>query len=48
MGQIAAEPGVTLGPPLYSDALGQPGSAGDTYLNMMRYNVTTLVNTLRP
>jgi ABC-type Zn uptake system ZnuABC Zn-binding protein ZnuA len=48
MGQIAAEAGVTLGPPLYSDALGQPGSAGDTYLNMMRYNVTTLVNTLRP
>lgn len=48
MGQIAAEAGVPLGPPLYSDALGEPGSPGDTYINMMRYNVTTLVDTLRP
>jgi zinc/manganese transport system substrate-binding protein len=48
MAQIAAEAGVTLGPPLYSDALGEPGSEGDNYINMVRYNVTTIVNTLRP
>ncbi|MBI1880942.1 MAG: metal ABC transporter substrate-binding protein [Chloroflexi bacterium] len=46
MERIAAEAGVTLGPELYTDALGQPGSDGDTYLKMMRYNVTTLVMAL--
>jgi zinc/manganese transport system substrate-binding protein len=46
MEQIAGEAGVTLGPELYTDALGQPGSAGDTYLKMMRYNVTALVTAL--
>lgn len=48
MQQIAAEAGVPLGPPLYSDALGEAGSEGDSYLKMMRYNVTAIVNTLRP
>lgn len=48
MAQIAAEAGVQLAPPLYTDALGQPGSDGDTYLKMIRYNVTTIVNTLLP
>jgi ABC-type Zn uptake system ZnuABC Zn-binding protein ZnuA len=46
MEQIAAEAGVTLGPELYTDALGEPGSEGDTYLKMMRYNVTALVTAL--
>jgi zinc/manganese transport system substrate-binding protein len=46
--QIAAEANVKVGPPLYSDALGQPGSDGDTYLKMIRFNVQTLVNALRP
>ena len=44
--QIAAEANVAVGPPLYSDALGRPGSDGDTYLKMMRYNVRTLVRAL--
>jgi ABC-type Zn uptake system ZnuABC Zn-binding protein ZnuA len=48
MNQIADEAGVTLGPPIYSDALGAAGSEGDTYLKMIRYNVTTIVNALRP
>jgi zinc/manganese transport system substrate-binding protein len=47
MAQIAAEAGVTLGPPLYSDALGEAGSEGDSYVKMMQYNVTTIVNTLQ-
>jgi zinc/manganese transport system substrate-binding protein len=46
MQQIADEAGVRLAPPLYSDALGEPGSAGDTYLKLMRYNVTTIVDAL--
>lgn len=28
--------------PLYSDALGRPGSQGDTYLKMVEYNVRTI------
>ncbi len=45
--QIAAEAKVKVGPPLYSDALGQKGTEGDTYLKMMRYNADTLVNALK-
>jgi zinc/manganese transport system substrate-binding protein len=46
--QIAADANVSVGPPLYSDALGQPGTDGDTYIKMIRYNVQTLVKALRP
>lgn len=46
MDQIAAEAGVTLGPPLYTDALTEPGRDGDTYIKMMRHNVTILVTAL--
>jgi len=46
MEQIANEAGVQLAPTLYTDALGEPGSAGDTYLKLMRYNVTTIVAAL--
>ena len=45
-GEIAAEAGVKLGASLYSDALGEPGSDGDTYLKMMRNNVTAIVTAL--
>ncbi|MFZ4289767.1 metal ABC transporter solute-binding protein, Zn/Mn family [Variovorax sp. HJSM1_2] len=41
--QLAAEAGVKLGPALYADALSAPGQPGATYLEMMRYNVNTLV-----
>jgi ABC-type Zn uptake system ZnuABC Zn-binding protein ZnuA len=47
MEQIAAEAGIALGPPLYTDALGAPGTAGDTYLNLVRYNVSNIVGALR-
>jgi zinc/manganese transport system substrate-binding protein len=46
--QIASEANVTVGPPLYSDALGQPGTDGDTYIKMIQYNVKTLVKCLGP
>ncbi|MCA9877936.1 MAG: zinc ABC transporter substrate-binding protein [Thermomicrobiales bacterium] len=46
MEAIAAEAGVTLAPPLYSDALGAPGTPGDTYDGMIRSNVETIVQAL--
>lgn len=46
MEQIANEAGVTLAPALYTDALGEPGGEGDTYVKMIRYNVTTIVDAL--
>lgn len=44
--QVASEAGVVVGPPLYTDALGQPDTEGDSYLNMMRYNAATIVTAL--
>jgi zinc/manganese transport system substrate-binding protein len=46
--RVATTAGVRLAPSLYTDALGKPGSAGDSYIKMMRYNVTTIVQALRP
>jgi zinc/manganese transport system substrate-binding protein len=46
MESIATEAGVELAPPLYTDALGPPGSPGETYLGMMESNVTTIVDAL--
>jgi ABC-type Zn uptake system ZnuABC Zn-binding protein ZnuA len=43
---IAREAGVAIGPPLYTDALGESGSPASTYIDMMRYNVTTIVTAL--
>jgi ABC-type Zn uptake system ZnuABC Zn-binding protein ZnuA len=43
---VAAEAGVTLGPPLYTDSLGPAGSDGATYDVMMRHNVTAIVEAL--
>jgi zinc/manganese transport system substrate-binding protein len=48
MQQIAAEAGVTLGPALYTDALGQTGTEGDTYIRMERYNTGAIVSALGP
>jgi zinc/manganese transport system substrate-binding protein len=44
--EIASDADVKVGPPLYSDALGQPGTDGDSYIKMIRYNVQTLVRAL--
>lgn len=46
MQRIATEAGVEVAPALYTDALGAAGSAGDSYIKMMRYNVTTIVDAL--
>jgi len=47
MSQMAVEAGVKLAPMLYTDALGPSGSAGETYLKLMRYNVETIVEALK-
>ena len=39
---IAAEAGVKVGATLYTDALGEPGSNGDTYIRMITWNTTAL------
>ena len=41
--EIARDIGVTLGPPLYSDALSEAAGPAATYEAMMRYDVATLV-----
>lgn len=44
--RLAKEAGVVVGPTLFTDALGKPGSGGDTYDAMMRHNVTAIVTSL--
>ena len=44
--QMAKEANVKIGGKLYSDAMGPAGSAGETYLGMMRENVLTIINAL--
>ena len=43
---IAREAGVVVAPALYTDALGKTGSAGQTYVDMMRYNSQTIYQAL--
>jgi len=45
--EIAKEAGVRVGGKLYSDAMGPPGSAGETYIGMMRENVLKIVGALK-
>ena len=44
---IAEKAGVQIGGELYSDSMGPAGSAGETYLGMMRENVLTIVHALK-
>ena len=45
--QIAADAGVQIGGKLYSDSMGEPGTAAEHYLGMMRENVLTIVQGLK-
>ncbi len=45
--EIASEAGVDVGGTLYSDSMGKPDSAGETYIGMMRENVITIVHALK-
>ena len=44
---IARETGIKIGGELYSDAMGAAGTAGETYIGMMRENVLTIVKYLK-
>ncbi|MFC4452768.1 metal ABC transporter solute-binding protein, Zn/Mn family [Deinococcus sonorensis] len=44
---LSQETGVKIAPPLYTDALGAPGSSGDSYLKAFRYNVDTIMKALK-
>ncbi|MCC6944373.1 MAG: zinc ABC transporter substrate-binding protein [Thermomicrobiales bacterium] len=46
MEQLAENAGVELAPSLYTDALGEPGTPGDSYLGLMRFNTETIVTAL--
>lgn len=43
---LAEEAGVKLGKPLYADALGENGSAGDTYLKSLAFNAKAIAEGL--
>lgn len=45
--EIAREAGVKVGGRLYSDSMGEQGTAGETYIGMMRENVLTIVTALK-
>lgn len=45
--RVADETDAKIAPPLYSGALGAPGSGADTYLGFMRSNVNTIVDALQ-
>lgn len=45
--QVVDETGVKFAPELYTDALGQPGTDGDTYIRMMQHNTRVIVENLR-
>jgi manganese/iron transport system substrate-binding protein len=45
--QIARDAGVSVGGELYSDSMGAPGTAGESYVGMMRENVLKIVNGLK-
>ena len=44
---LSSETGVKIAPPLYTDALGAPGSDGDSYLKAFRHNIGVIVSALR-
>jgi ABC-type Zn uptake system ZnuABC Zn-binding protein ZnuA len=46
LSQVAAEAGVPVVASLYTDALGPDGSGAETYSDMVRHNVETIVSTL--
>lgn len=43
---LADEAGVEVAPPLYADTLGEEGSGAETYIDMMRHNIDTIVSAL--
>lgn len=47
LAQLSKDAGVTVGAALYVDALSAPGGLADTYLKLMRHNVTQLAHGMK-
>lgn len=47
LAQLSKDAGVTVGPGLYVDALSAPGGPADSYLQLMRHNITQLAAGMR-
>jgi zinc/manganese transport system substrate-binding protein len=47
LAQLSKDAGVAVGPELYVDALSAPGGPADSYLKLMRHNVTQLVSGMK-
>jgi ABC-type Zn uptake system ZnuABC Zn-binding protein ZnuA len=45
--RVAAETGVKIGAELYSHSISEPGGPAPTYIEMMKYNVSAIVEALR-
>jgi manganese/iron transport system substrate-binding protein len=45
--EIAQEAGIKIGGELYSDSMGESGTAGETYIGMMRENVILIVEAMK-
>ena len=45
--RVAEETGAKLVPGLYTGSLGEVGGEAGTYIDLMRYNTTTIVEALR-
>jgi ABC-type Zn uptake system ZnuABC Zn-binding protein ZnuA len=45
--QLGQDTGVKVVDTLYGDSLGEPGSPGETYVGMMRYNTDEIVKALK-
>jgi ABC-type Zn uptake system ZnuABC Zn-binding protein ZnuA len=45
--QIAQDAGVKVVDTLYGDSLGEPGTPGGNYIDMMRYNTDTILSALK-
>ncbi len=45
--EIARDTGIRIGGTLYSDSMGEEGTAGETYIGMMRENVLLIVEALK-
>lgn len=46
MEMVSAETGVPIGGTLFTDSVGKPGEEGDTYIKMMKSNITVILENL--
>lgn len=47
MEMVSAETGVPIGGTLFTDSLGKPGEDGDTYIKMMEWNLSVILENLK-